>query len=109
MSPNEKAKQKRPTCSKKDLRLRPVRKDARRGYLFHGNQPDAQTGRNLGGQRGKYYIGNGNEAEMVSTLGKVKDGTDDYTFFVTNYRHKAYELKKNVISPSGICFQLRAS
>jgi acyl-CoA dehydrogenase len=35
---------------------------------------------------------------MVSTLGKVKDGTDDYTFFVTNYRHKAYELKKNVIS-----------
>ena len=46
----------------------------------------------------KYYIGNGNEAEMVSTLGKVKDGTDDYAFFVTNYRHKAYELKKNVVS-----------
>jgi acyl-CoA dehydrogenase len=46
----------------------------------------------------KYYIGNGNEAEMVSTLGKVKDGTDDYTFFVTNYHNKAYELKKNVIS-----------
>lgn len=46
----------------------------------------------------KYYIGNGNEAEMVSTLGKVKDGTDDYVFFVTNYRHKAYELKKNVVS-----------
>lgn len=46
----------------------------------------------------KYYIGNGNEAEMVSTLGKIKDGTDDYCFFVTNYKHKAYELKKNVIS-----------
>jgi len=46
----------------------------------------------------KYYIGNGNEAEMVSTLGKVRDGTDDYTYFVTNYHHKAYELKKNVIS-----------
>jgi len=46
----------------------------------------------------KYYIGNGNEAEMVSTMGKIKDGTDDYTFFVTDYRHKAYELKKNVIS-----------
>ncbi|MFO7712756.1 MAG: acyl-CoA dehydrogenase family protein [Dehalococcoidia bacterium] len=46
----------------------------------------------------KYYIGNGNEAEMVSTLGKVNDGTDDYAFFVTNYRHKAYELKKNVVS-----------
>jgi acyl-CoA dehydrogenase len=46
----------------------------------------------------KYYIGNGNEAEMVSTLGKIKDGTDDYTFFVTNYHHKAYELKRNVVS-----------
>ncbi len=46
----------------------------------------------------KYYIGNGNEAEMVSTFGKVKDGTDDYVFFVTNYLNKAYELKKNVIS-----------
>ena len=46
----------------------------------------------------KYYIGNGNEAEMVSTLGKVRDGSDDYVFFVTSYRHKAYELKKNVIS-----------
>jgi len=46
----------------------------------------------------KYYIGNGNEAEMVSTLGKIKDGTDDYTYFVTNYHHKAYELKENVIS-----------
>jgi acyl-CoA dehydrogenase len=46
----------------------------------------------------KYYIGNGNEAEMVSTLGKIKDGIDDYTFFVTNFRHKAYELKKNVVS-----------
>ena len=46
----------------------------------------------------KYYIGNGNEAEMVSTLGKVKDGTDDYTFFVTNYRNKAYELKKNIVN-----------
>jgi len=46
----------------------------------------------------KYYIGNGNEAEMVSTMGKIDDGTGDYTFFVTNFRHKAYELKKNVIS-----------
>ena len=46
----------------------------------------------------KYYIGNGNEAEMVSTFGKVKDGTDDYCFFVTNFHHKAYELKQNVVS-----------
>nr|MCU0561017.1 acyl-CoA/acyl-ACP dehydrogenase [Desulfobacterales bacterium] len=29
----------------------------------------------------KYYIGNGNEAEMVSTLGRIRDGSDDYAFF----------------------------
>ena len=46
----------------------------------------------------KYYIGNGNEAEMVSTLGKVRDGSDDYCFFVTNFHNKAFELKRNVIS-----------
>jgi len=46
----------------------------------------------------KYYIGNGNEAEMVSCLGKVRDGSDDYCFFVTNFHNKAYELKRNVIS-----------
>ncbi len=45
----------------------------------------------------KYYIGNGNIAEMVSTFGKVA-GTDDYVFFVANYKHKNYELVKNIIN-----------
>lgn len=45
----------------------------------------------------KYYIGNGNIAEMVSTFGKVA-GTDDYVFFVSNYKHKNYELVKNIIN-----------
>jgi len=46
----------------------------------------------------KYYIGNGNEAGMVSTFGKMDDGSGDYVFFVTNFEHKQYELKKNVVS-----------
>lgn len=46
----------------------------------------------------KYYIGNGNEAPMISTFGKMDDGTDDYVFFVTNFQHKQYELKKNIVS-----------
>ena len=46
----------------------------------------------------KYYIGNGNEAAMVSTFGKMDDGSGDYVFFVTNFEHKQYELKKNVVS-----------
>ncbi len=45
----------------------------------------------------KYYIGNGNVAEMVSTFGKMSD-TGDYVFFVANYRNQNYELKNNVIN-----------
>ncbi len=58
--------------------------------------PDPKGGWLASGE--KYYIGNGNEAEMVSTLGRVRDGSDDYCFFVTNFRNKAFELKRNVIS-----------
>jgi len=43
----------------------------------------------------KYYIGNANAAPMVSTFGKV-DGTDEYVFFVADYRQDQYDLIKNV-------------
>ncbi len=45
----------------------------------------------------KYYIGNGNIAEMVSTFGKMAD-SGDYAFFVANYSHQNYELVKNVVN-----------
>ncbi len=45
----------------------------------------------------KYYIGNGNEAPMVSTFGKLAD-SDEYVFFVANYRHEKYECVKNVVA-----------
>ncbi len=45
----------------------------------------------------KYYIGNGNKAEMVSNFGKFSD-SGEYVFFVANYRHKQYELKKNIVN-----------
>jgi acyl-CoA dehydrogenase len=44
---------------------------------------------------GKYYIGNANEAAMVSVFGKVA-GTDDYVFFATDPKQPGYELVKNV-------------
>ncbi len=44
----------------------------------------------------KYYIGNGNEAALVSTFGKIA-GTSDYVFFVVNSKHEKYECVKNVI------------
>jgi acyl-CoA dehydrogenase len=43
----------------------------------------------------KYYIGNANEASLVSVFGKV-DGTDDYVFFVVDSRHERYECIRNV-------------
>ncbi len=45
----------------------------------------------------KYYIGNGNVAEMVSTFGKMA-GSDEYVFFLANYKDKNYQLVKNVIN-----------
>ena len=43
----------------------------------------------------KYYIGNGNEAAMVSTFGRLPDG-GDYVFFVVNSKHEKYQLVKNI-------------
>jgi len=44
----------------------------------------------------KYYIGNGNEAAMISTFGKMAD-TGDYVFFVVDSQHEKYECVKNVV------------
>ncbi|MGK5093154.1 acyl-CoA dehydrogenase family protein [Deltaproteobacteria bacterium TL4] len=44
----------------------------------------------------KYYIGNGNEAALVSTFAKMSD-TGDYVFFAVESQHKNYECVKNVV------------
>ncbi len=100
MSPNEKAKQKAADLLKKGAIFAFGLSERAHGADIYSTETAlAPKGDGTWLANGeKYYIGNGNEAEMVSTLGKIKDGTDDYCFFVTNYHHKAYELKKNVIS-----------
>lgn len=55
---------------------------------------------------GKYYIGNGNEAALVSTFGKLQD-TGDYVFFVVNSKHDNYELVKNVINSQNYVAEYR--
>jgi acyl-CoA dehydrogenase len=45
----------------------------------------------------KYYIGNGNEAPLVSTLGKFA-GTDEFAFFAASFGHEKYELVKNTVA-----------
>src|SRR4051794_6469022 len=46
----------------------------------------------------KYYIGNGNEAGMVSVFGRRADveGPDGYVFFAADSKHPRCTLKKNV-------------
>jgi len=43
----------------------------------------------------KYYIGNGNEAAIVSTFGKFA-GAGDYVFFAADPKHERYECVQNV-------------
>ena len=49
---------------------------------------------------GKYYIGNGNKAALVSTFAKNSE-TDEYVFFVVNPEHDNYDLVKNVVEWEG--------
>src|SRR4051794_8465205 len=48
---------------------------------------------------GKYYIGNGNVARMVSVFGRRSDvdGPEGYVFFAADSTHPAYEVVKNVV------------
>jgi acyl-CoA dehydrogenase len=45
----------------------------------------------------KYYIGNANQAALVSTFGKLAD-SGEYVFFAADPRHPKYELVKNVVA-----------
>ena len=60
---------------------------------------------------GKYYIGNGNEAAMVSVFGRVEgiEGPDGYAFFAADSRHPDYELIRNVVNSQNYVsqFELR--
>ncbi|MGD9975353.1 MAG: acyl-CoA dehydrogenase [Desulfatirhabdiaceae bacterium] len=46
---------------------------------------------------GKYYIGNANQAALVSTFGKLAD-SNEYVFFAVESTHPNYECVKNVVN-----------
>ena len=46
---------------------------------------------------GKYYIGNGNEAALLSTFGKNSEN-DEYVWFAVETTHDNFELVKNVVN-----------
>ena len=54
----------------------------------------------------KYYIGNGNEAALVSTFGKNSE-TGDYVFFVVDSKHPKYECVKNTCNAQNYVAEFR--
>ena len=60
--------------------------------------PDGDGGFRANG--GKYYIGNGNLAGIVSVFGRRADleGDDGYVFFAADSQHPNYHLVKNVVN-----------
>ena len=59
--------------------------------------PDGSGGYTATG--GKYYIGNGNVAGLVSVFGRRSDveGPEGYVFFAVDSRHEKFELVQNVV------------
>jgi acyl-CoA dehydrogenase len=55
---------------------------------------------------GKYYIGNGNEAALVSVFGKNSE-TGDYVFFAVDSKHEKYECVKNTVSSQNYVAEFR--
>jgi acyl-CoA dehydrogenase len=55
---------------------------------------------------GKYYIGNGNEAALVSTFGKNSE-TGDYVFFVVDSQHEKYDCVKNTVNAQNYVAEFR--
>jgi acyl-CoA dehydrogenase len=55
---------------------------------------------------GKYYIGNGNEAALVSVFGKNAE-TGEYVFFAVDSKHEKYECVKNTVNAQNYVAELR--
>jgi len=68
--------------------------------------PDGNGGWLANGR--KYYIGNGNEAAIVSTFGRFAEG-DEYVFFAADPKHPSYHLVQNVVASQSYVseFELR--
>ena len=69
--------------------------------------PDGEGGFRANG--GKYYIGNGNLAGIVSVFGRRADleGEDGYVFFAADSQHPNYHLVKNVVNSQSYVSEFR--
>ena len=69
-------------------------------------KPDG-TGWTASGE--KYYIGNGNEAGIVSVFGRIEgiEGPEGYVFFAADPKRDEYELIRNVVNSQNYVSQFR--
>jgi len=65
-----------------------------------------QPGGGFRARGSKYYIGNGNEAALVSVFGRI-EGTGEYVFFTVSPKDPTYELVKNVVASQSYVAELR--
>jgi acyl-CoA dehydrogenase len=54
----------------------------------------------------KYYIGNGNDAALVTTFGKLAENKD-YVFFVVDSKHDKYECVQNVVNSQNYVAEIK--
>lgn len=56
---------------------------------------DLKSGGEFSANGEKYYIGNANQARMISTFGKLAD-SGEYTFFIVDSQHEKFDCIQNV-------------
>lgn len=71
-----------------------------------GMQLIPQAGGGYIARGSKYYIGNGNEAALVSTFARNTE-TGDYVFFVVDSKHEKYECVKNTVNAQNYVAEYR--
>jgi len=76
--------------------------EKKHGADLYSNQMklQSQVDGSYKGNGSKYYIGNANEASLVSVFGRVEE-TDEFVFFVVDPKHENYHLQKK-IQTSGV-------
>ncbi len=66
--------------------------------------PDGNGGYRASGS--KYYIGNGNEAALVSVFGRMAE-SDEYVFFTARPEHENYECVQNVVNSQNYVAEIK--
>lgn len=107
MSPNEKLKQRTAQLLREGGIFAFALSEKEHGADLYASEmsltPDGQGQYLANGH--KYYIGNGNQAALASTFGKMKD-SDEFVFFVSESQHPNYHCLGNLINSQNYIAEL---